>query len=72
MATKTRIGLSTRRTLTNPEDWWQAFTLAADRERKTLSEYVGDALIEKLSKRERAKLSERPMVGQTRAKRPAT
>lgn len=48
------------KTLTEPEEWWSAFEAQAKKEGKTLSEWLGDAGMEKLPAKVRAMLPERP------------
>jgi len=51
---------STRKCLTNPDDWWKAFENEAEKRKMTLAAWIGKACVAQLPKRVRAKLSERP------------
>ena len=48
-----------RKNITQPADWWAAFERAASLEGETLSEWLGKAGLERLTKAERKKLSDR-------------
>lgn len=51
---------SQRKNISQPADWWAAFEEAAQRERKTLSEWIGEQCQAALKKTAREQLSERP------------
>lgn len=53
-------------TTSQPEEWQAAFRKEANRQKKPLSEWVGDALLEKLPAKVRAKLPERPPANRPR------
>ena len=57
-----------RKNITQPADWWAAFQQAADAENATLSEWVGEACLERLPARGGKKLSERPPAHRPRPK----
>lgn len=47
-----------RRNVTAPPDWWAAFEKAAEKDGKTVSEWLRDAGLAQLPKTVRAQLSE--------------
>ena len=49
--------------LSQPADWWAAFKAAADAEEMTLSEWMADACLARLTPAVRAKLSPRKPRG---------
>lgn len=57
---------SQRRNITQPADWWAAIERAAEKAGQTVSEWIGEAAMEKLSVSVSRKLSERPKRGQPR------
>lgn len=48
------------KTLTEPEEWWAAFQAQADKEGKTLAEWMGEQCLKGLPEKVRKKLPERP------------
>lgn len=50
---------SERRMLTQPPDWWNAFSEAASRDGQTLSEWIGEVCAAQLTERQQTKLSKR-------------
>lgn len=57
---------SERRNITQPADWWAAIERAADKAGLTVSEWIGEAAVDKLPVSVARKLSERPTRGQPR------
>lgn len=55
---------TTRKNLTQPSDWWEAFQRQAEREGLTLSEWVGACCLANV---DAAKLSERPAAHRPKA-----
>jgi len=56
----------TRRNITQPPDWWDAFEAAAAKEGMSLAAWLGDAARDKLPARVRRKLSPRRTAGRPR------
>ena len=54
---------SERTTLTQPAEWWEAFKRQAYMERKSLSEWAGEAMLSQLPARAAKKLPPRNTVG---------
>lgn len=54
---------SKRLFITEPEEWIAAAKAAAEKEGKSLSEWIGEAMLAKLPAKVRAKLPERPSEG---------
>lgn len=55
-----------RKHITQPADWWEAFTEAADREGVSLAEWLGEAAKAKLPPKVAKKLTERPPANRPR------
>lgn len=49
-----------RKHITQPDDWWAAFQVEADKAGVPLSEWIGEACREKLPKKVVKSLSKRP------------
>jgi hypothetical protein len=49
-----------RKNITQPPDWWQVFEDEAKKADVSLSEWIGEACLQRLPNKVRKKLSERP------------
>ncbi len=56
-----------RKHITQPVDWWKAFTQAAEKEGVSLSAWLGDAGKDRLSDKVVKRLSDRPAAHRPRA-----
>lgn len=61
---------SNRRHVIAPQDHWDEFKVAADKEKLSVSEWLCRAGVEKLPKKIQAQLSKRPGVGQPKKPEP--
>jgi len=59
---------SERKNIAEPSEWWKAFEAQAAKEGKTLSEWLGEAGLDKLPAKVRSKLPDRVTAG--RPKKP--
>jgi hypothetical protein len=57
---------SERKNIAEPSEWWKAAEAAAKKENKSLSEWIGEAILEKLPAKVRSKLPERVTAGRPR------
>ncbi|AMV35711.1 hypothetical protein VN12_26700 [Pirellula sp. SH-Sr6A] len=51
------VGRVTKKTITQPEDWWQAWEVEAFKQGKLLSEWIGDCCNATLPKKSRDRLT---------------
>lgn len=51
--------MQTRRNITQPEDWWEAFSEEAKLEQKSLSEWIGECCLTYLPAKVQKRLSKR-------------
>lgn len=58
---------ATRKNITQPEDWWQAFEYEASRCGLTLSEWVGECCMAYLKQATQSRLSERTGRGKPKS-----
>lgn len=58
---------SKRLFITEPEEWIKAAKAAAKKEGKSLSEWIGEAMLAKLPAKVRSKLPERPSEGRPKS-----
>lgn len=54
---------SERKNIVQPKEWWEAADTQAKKEKKSLSEWIGDLILGALPERTRAKLPQRPSEG---------
>ena len=57
------VGVSDRKNIVQPADWWTAFNAAARSEGKSLSEWMGDCCCQSLPRVVRTTLTARPGRG---------
>lgn len=57
-----------RKNITQPPDWWLVFESEAKKAGMSLSEWIGEACVQRLPNKERKKLSERPPANRPKKK----
>lgn len=60
--------MTTRRNITQPPDWWEAFENEAEKAGVSLSEWIGFACMERLPNKIRKTLSPRPPANRPKKK----
>ena len=57
---------STKKTISQPPDWWAAFQAEADAAGLSLSAWIGEACVKRVTAAKIAKLSARPLASRPR------